>query len=307
MMSTSSSKAKVTIKIPKQATNDENPDYKSALQTFFRLKNRYETSKRRACPNCGQKVLNTDNVFTLSKNVYKVACPNRESPCGLQIEIFNGDYASVQDLLLKYRETFEDIKQRILQLRMKYIFWYGTSIGESTAKENKVFTEEFKKLMNQFIIAKQQYNEVVEQYHHTNFLDKERKLEVDSISNTIMNTYTKLRDAFPDLVLSWDANVESNQEIVTTMIKEQMAADEAKHTRDNIMYSVRGFKTVINSDGVPLSNGVQYVGALDNIAFNTSGREPTVRKFKLSETKDESSNSIESLREELDENDEFDY
>ena len=252
------------------------PEYKDALNTFFRLKHRYENTKRAVCPNCGTK--STDrksNTFILEKHTYKAECPNRTSPCKMQIEIYNGNYASTHELLNQYRDVFEDIKQRILQLRMKYIFWYGTSIGNNvsdTTKEHKAFTEEFRKLMNKFIVAKQQYGEVVDQYQHTNFLDKERDAEMKSIQNSIADTYTKLRDAYPDLVLAYENDSESGYETLSAMIKDQITADETKETRDNILYAVRGMQNC---------KVVQLVGALDKLAYNVSGKEPSVRVFEL--------------------------
>jgi hypothetical protein len=210
----------------------------------------------------------------------------------MHIEIFNGDYASTQELLNQYRDVFEDIKQLILQLRMKYIFWYGTSIGNNvsdTTKEHNTFTEEFRKLMNKFIVAKQQYGEVVEQYQHTNFLDKERDAEMKSIQNSIANTYTKLRDAYPDLVLAYENESESGYETLSAMIKDQITADETKETRDHILYAVRGMQQF---------KVVQLVGALDKLAYNVSGKEPSVRVFELGTSSEDVSESGPSEEEE---------
>jgi transcription elongation factor Elf1 len=91
--------------------------YEYALNMYFRLKRKYEESNQRKCPNCGKAESNVK--FQLKNNTYTVKC----GLCSLDIEIFNGKYESIQNLLVKYREMFEEVKQQIIQLRMKYLFW----------------------------------------------------------------------------------------------------------------------------------------------------------------------------------------
>ena len=257
--------------------------YVSALNTFFRLKSEYENNKKK-CPNCGAKATSADS-FTLAKNVYKAKCANRENPCPLSIEIYNGKYESLQNTLITYREVFEEVKQHIIQLRMKYLFWYGTSIGRTVSshpEENTVFLAEFKKLMERFTIAKQQYMDVVQQYQDSQFMYKEQAEEVNSLSNSISDIYNSLRESFPDLVLSWNQS-DSERETLQDMIREQIRADDMKEKRSKLQYSIQG-SIFYNDSGDGMSARiVQYVGGLDNLAFNTSGKPFTVREFVLDE------------------------
>ena len=261
--------------------------YITALNTFFRLKSEYENNKKTKCPNCGAKANYTS--FTVSKNIYKANCVNKENPCPLSIEIYNGTYSSLQDTLISYREIFEEVKQHIIQLRMKYLFWYGTSIGRtenSQPEENKLFVAEFKKLMERFTVAKQQYMDVVQQYHASQFMHKEKAEEVDSLSNSISEIYSSLRESFPDLVLSWEQS-DSERDVLQDMIREQIRADDMKEKRGNIQYAVQGSIFMNDSGNGVSSRVVQYVGGLDELAYNTSGKTFSVRKFVLDESSEE--------------------
>lgn len=272
--------------------NTSIPEYKDALNIFFILKHKYESGRKKICPSCGELANGSSNAFRLENNTYNVKCP--AGKCGLHIDIYNGDYASTEKTLTQYRKVFEDIKQQIIQLRMKYIFWYGTSLGTST-RGNEDFREKFRKLWNEFLIAKQQYNEVSVQYYHINFLDEERKAEIETITNSIQDKYTELRESFPELVLAWNNNTEANYETMYSIVKEQITANESKITRDNIMYSERGHITKYNERGEVIEcRVVNMVGSPDKIAYNISGNEPVVRVFEMdapvNETPESSSN-----------------
>ena len=275
--------------------------YEYALNTYFRLKRKYEESKQSKCPNCGKAESNVK--FQLKNNTYTVKC----GLCSLDIEIFNGKYESIQNLLVKYREMFEEVKQQIIQLRMKYLFWYGTSIskGDETSDLNDRFVNEFKKHMTRFTEVKQQYSEVVEQYRSLYFIGKEQQVEVDTLSKNVSDMYSTLRESFLDLVLSWEGDLDedNNQERMHDMIRDQIHADENKKTRDTIRYSLQGVAR--ESDG--MERFVQYVGGLDKLGYNVSGNEMSVRKFALNapdtrekETKEESSEETPEEEEEED-------
>jgi transcription elongation factor Elf1 len=256
-------------------SSELSPDekYEYALNTYFRLKRKYEESKQKKCPNCGNQ---TNVRFLLKNNTYTAKC----EMCSLDIEIFNGKYESVQNLLVKYRELFEEVKQQIIQLRMKYLFWYGTSIsrGDEMSDANEAFAIEFKRHMKRFVEVKQQYKEVVEQYRQQYFIGKEQQSEVDALSNSISEVYASLRESFADLVLSWEGDLEgeNNQEKLDSMIRDQIKAYDNKNKKDTIRYSLQG---IVRNEGV--ERFVQYVGEIDKMAYNVSGKERFVRKFVL--------------------------
>jgi hypothetical protein len=91
-----------------------------------------------------------------------------------------------------------------------------------------------------------------------------------------------LRESFPDLVLSWNQS-NSERETLQDMIREQIRADDMKEKRSKLQYSIQG-SIFYNDSGDGMSARiVQYVGGLDNLAFNTSGKPFNVREFVLDE------------------------
>jgi hypothetical protein len=126
--------------------------------------------------------------------------------------------------------------------------------------------------------VKQQYKEVVEQYRQQYFIGKEQQSEVDALSNSISEVYASLRESFADLVLSWEGDLEgeNNQEKLDSMIRDQIKAYDNKNKKDTIRYSLQG---IVRNEGV--ERFVQYVGEIDKMAYNVSGKERFVRKFVL--------------------------
>lgn len=121
-------------------------NYEEAVSEFFRLKNEYEIKLRKmkrdayrkaptkklgrtavlsikpTCINCKRPV---GTIFSNRiDNKYTVLCGDKENPCKLNIQIFNGGNTYFEELLYTFREHLEEVKERIIRQKLNAIFDY---------------------------------------------------------------------------------------------------------------------------------------------------------------------------------------
>lgn len=111
--------------------NEDNTNYKDALNQYFRMKNEYETKihekkkriyekepnkkmakqlMRKYTPECIKCKRKVGTIFTRDENIYKAICGDTQNPCNLNVELFAG-------FLLHFKEMFDIIKEEFEETR----------------------------------------------------------------------------------------------------------------------------------------------------------------------------------------------
>lgn len=133
--------------------NEKSMDYKTALDHYYRMKNKYEekvskmkqtayekaeTKKQKKhavlsikpqCVVCKRPV---GTIFSRRNNRLSAICGDTKNPCKLNIQIFTGDYSPLSSLLYETREGLEDLKDTIIRQKLDTLFNY---ISESESIE----------------------------------------------------------------------------------------------------------------------------------------------------------------------------
>jgi len=128
--------------------NEDNTNYKDALNLYFRMKNEYETKihdkKKRIydkepnkkiakrliqqytpeCIKCKRKV---GTIFTKDENIYKAICGDTQNPCNLNVELFAGFLLNFKDGFDMTKEDFEKTREIIDMEKLNDLFDYVSS------------------------------------------------------------------------------------------------------------------------------------------------------------------------------------
>ena len=158
-------------------------EYTEALNTYFRLKSKYDTkfrglvhkaygqahgSKREmrrlvarlkpVCINCNRPV---GTKWSNSEHKYTAVCGDTANPCNLHIELYRGSFFALDDLLQVYKGEIEHYKQSIIHQKMDTVFSY---ISEKKSVETfKQKIEEYTAYITVYKSLMEQYDEV---YHN---------------------------------------------------------------------------------------------------------------------------------------------
>jgi transcription elongation factor Elf1 len=136
-------------------------NYMECIHTFYELKRLYEErvrkikrdifksskSKKEAkmkmallkpkCLYCERPV---GSVFKIEKRTFTARCGDSSHPCAFHIELFGGEYSRVSEMLDKYRETVELIKQEIIVDKLDVLYRFITERdGVNLFKDNLDF------------------------------------------------------------------------------------------------------------------------------------------------------------------------
>ena len=164
-----------------EAAADKRYDYLESIYEYFRLKNEYEVKlhklkrtafekqenkragKRSAravrapCISCKRRV---GTVFTMKDQMYTAVCGDKDKPCNLNIQIFNGYYLNATDLLNIYRTDIANIQEKVIVQKLKTLFNY---VGERTA------VDKFKAELEEYNQSNQMYQDLLK--HHMEVYD----------------------------------------------------------------------------------------------------------------------------------------
>jgi hypothetical protein len=183
--------------------------YEDSLQYYFKLKNKYENSlleeKRHifdssptkkvarqkilqlkpACINCKRPV---GTIFSKKDNRYMAICGDTSNPCRLKIEIFSGNFGSNIDLLYKFKEHVEELKDDIIREKLDNLFNY---------KSEEKSVAIFKKKLEEYNFDSGMYKELLDRHNenhnnpHKNELIQKKK---DTIYKYIENIRQLLKE-----------------------------------------------------------------------------------------------------------------
>lgn len=125
----------------------ETKNYKEALNSYFKLRGKYqdkiydlkkkifekEPNKKIAlrktlaikppCIHCGRPV---GTIFSSKEKKYVAVCGDRENPCILNIELYRGNHMNIEYVLDVFKEDIDNLKENIIQQKLDTFFNYLT-------------------------------------------------------------------------------------------------------------------------------------------------------------------------------------
>lgn len=170
--------------------------YNESLVQYFRMKNEYEgklfemrkkafksvgskkagrklaQEVRAKCIHCARPV---GTIFTVKDNRYIALCGDAANPCALNIELYRGEFSSLNDLIYTFKEDIEAIKEKIICLKLDTLFDY-VSGDKSTAL--------FKEELENYNIDNRIFKELTDK-HDENYSNEHKKDLIERKRNTI--------------------------------------------------------------------------------------------------------------------------
>lgn len=173
--------------------NNNNPNdtnYKDALNTFFSMKNEYETKIhnkkkqiydrepnkkiarqliKRYIPECVKCKRKVGSVFSKKDNTYTIICGDTKNPCNLDVQIFAGTLTQFHLLLDVLKEGFDETRDIVIRQKLDTLFEY-------VSEEQSV--KLFKKQNELYTSNESLYKEQLEKYNEMyNNLDTARRIQ----------------------------------------------------------------------------------------------------------------------------------
>ena len=171
-------------------------NYNESLHKYFELKAKYEKkqyelkkkafsaqntkkAKRAAvnsvvapCIKCKRKV---GSLFYKENNNYIAICGDKKEPCNLNIKLFDGQTALLEEYLEITKEDFNEAKENIIKHKLNTLFNYIDE--EQSAELYKTFMEEYN-LMNKYLhdLYKKYDNIYFNEVRESTVEDKNKKI-----------------------------------------------------------------------------------------------------------------------------------
>ena len=211
----------------KQAENTIQISYLESLNSYFKLKNNYESkmrsdkrkimekseNKRKGkklllsykpqCIKCKRPV---GTIFSKNNNKYTVICGDTSEPCSLNIQIYQGNKNSIENLIILFKEEVDDLRDIIIRQKLDTLFNYVT--------ENKS-VELFKKELE----AYNQDSAILKKYIDMNdelFHNEHKKKLIEEKNEKIFRTIENIRKLLNEYKTT------QNRELLKTAVQLQI-------------------------------------------------------------------------------------
>lgn len=183
--------------------------YEDSLKYYFRLKENYEktllktkqdifnlspTKKiarqkilqlKPVCINCKRPV---GTIFSKKDNRYMAICGDNNNPCKLKIEIFSGNFGSTVDLLYKFKDHVDELKDDIIREKLDNLFNYKNEERSVAIFKQKI--EEYNFDSGMFKDLLDRHNEHYNNSHKKELIQKKK----DAIYKYIENISVLLKE-----------------------------------------------------------------------------------------------------------------
>jgi len=191
------------------AEKEEDNDYYDTLEKYFLLKNKYEKKMKKAmkqvydknnkkksqnkissmkyeCIRC-KRMVNT--IFSIKDDRYIAICGDSQNPCDLKIEIYNGQFTHIEDMLIDAQDSLNDIKNIIIEQKLDNLFGYVSEEDSVSLFKNQItaYNEE----MNNYNTLKNTHDELLNK--------KETQDKITALKNEIFllkDDITQLLDEY---------------------------------------------------------------------------------------------------------------
>jgi hypothetical protein len=190
----------------KEEEDEQQLSYEESLTEFFRLKNEYQTKvrkmKRDAYKKGSTKRMSRELVLSVKPacihckrpvgtlfseridNKYTILCGDKENPCKLNVQIFNGGNERTIETLELFGEELDTIKEKIIRQKLDTIFNYV-----SEEKSVEMFKKELDLYNSDSIIYKELLDTYVQQYH-----DPRKKEQINKKNENIFTLNEKIKE-----------------------------------------------------------------------------------------------------------------
>lgn len=265
----------------KDQGKDQKVEYLESIHEYLKLKNTYENKlhfikktnwelnkgekkrkgdkeKQPPCISCKRPV---GTIFKIHGGRYTAVCGDKHKPCNLNIQIFNGDYSNLDNLLNIYSAEIQDTKEQIIIQKMDTLFNY---VGEHSA------ITKFKEKLAEYNSINENHKTTLSWYNDLYANDAKRvKIETE------MQKIYQIRG---DIELMIDEYKKTgNREILTQAMNMQI--DDLIPAIQNIRL-LKYDTMMVETDVFEISRLVQREVAAHKQDF-IYGEEPRVIKFKL--------------------------
>lgn len=267
---------------------DSRIDYLESIHSYLKLKHDYETklhslrktayeksvgqsksNKKLAkhvmnihppCVSCKRKV---GSIFKIHKGRYTAVCGDKNKPCTLNIQIFNGDYFNLDNLLNIYSDEIRVVKEKIIVQKLDTLFNY---VGENAV------VEKFKSELQEYNGTYKMHQDTLKRYHelysnpvrHAQIVKKTQEIyRIREDIDRMMGEYNKTNK--PEILT----------EAMTMQIKE---LTPAIHNLRLLKYDTMMVET--NAQDPPIATLVQREVAVNKQDF-IFGEEPRVIKYTI--------------------------
>ena len=170
---------------------DRRYNYVESIQEFFRLKHDYEVKERKMkraafdraigrragakaaakvrapCVSCKRAV---GTVFSRHDGRYTAVCGDKNKPCSLDIQIFNGDFFNLFELLELYQNDATDRQEKVIMQKLDTLFNYTTE--QSAVAKFKEELEEYNFTTKMQQDTMRRYKELYDNEDHQAKIDR---------------------------------------------------------------------------------------------------------------------------------------
>ena len=255
-----------------------------ALDKYFKLENKYKKNQERArtstknknkkdkpkCVNCER---NVGTKFFKKEHHYMAICGDETSPCDLQIDIFMGDYTTIDELMELFKESTEELKVNIIKQKLDALFNY-------TSEEESV--ENFKQSLEQYNDDSEIYKGIMDEYnlHMNNDVTKQLIAKYDKdiyiVTEKIKVLISEFKETNNKQLLTDATNMQLKE--LNPLIQKRR---ELAHPIMEMNHYTTEKKQIEREDidGNEYDELFQYPITLDKLT-SASGTEPKVIKFE---------------------------
>ena len=257
-------------------------DVYEALNKYFKLENKYVQNQKRnvsknekpKCVNCNRKV---STKFFKKKQHYMAICGDETSPCDLQIDIYMGEYTTMDEMMSVFKESTEELKVNIIKQKLDTLFNY-------TSEEASV--ENFKQALEQYNDDSGIYKGLLDEYnmHRNNSVTKQL---IDKYDKDIYRLTEKLRVLIDEYKQT--NNKQTLTDATTMQIKELQPLIQKRRELAYPVMEMNHYTTekkqIEREDihGNEYDELFQYPFTLDHL-MSSSGEPPKVIKFETGST-----------------------
>jgi hypothetical protein len=231
--------------------NLNNTNYTDAINSYFAMKNEYETKIhnkkkqiynkepnkkiakhliRQYIPECIKCKRKVGSIFKKENDTYTIICGDTQNPCNLDVRIFAGTLTQFHVMFNALKEGFDDTRDLVIRQKLDTLFDYVSE--EDTVKLFKQQNELYitnESLYNQYL---EKYNEMYnnpdtarriheKQTHMFSLIEKNKEL-IDEYKKTNNREFLK---AAVDLQINEIANEIQNIRILKHEIMEMITQD----------------------------------------------------------------------------------
>jgi Leucine-rich repeat (LRR) protein len=197
-------------------------DYVESLHAYFRLKEKYDTERKKLLLKAfekgktkkqGQKLAKEvkmkcircrrpfGTIFENRERRYIAVCGNKNEPCDLNIQLYRGNHTNREYMVYLFREQMEFLKDNIIAQKLDTLFSY-------ISEEKSV--EKFKRKLKDYSIDNNIYKDLLNEYNDLHFSPHKREL----IRNKIRQIY-ELKNVMKQLLTQYET--EENLEIMNVL------------------------------------------------------------------------------------------